>query len=130
MDPHAGVGETSALLARRPDLVRPGYRRLANNRATTFDEMQTIAKRSGWQGYFSAPALATAAYGRDVEAWWVEGLTDLVLRAIRGENLRGRPRYPGDLAHDPRSPLIGEVLAHERDFERRLDQWLSRHRTP
>jgi creatinine amidohydrolase/Fe(II)-dependent formamide hydrolase-like protein len=126
LDPHAGVGETSGLLALRPDLVRPGYRTLPSNRARTFEEMRDIAKRPGWLGYFSSPSMATAAYGRDVETWWVQGLTDLVLQALRGENLRNRPRYPGDLAGDPRLSLVDEVIAHERDFERKLEDWLSR----
>ena len=88
--------------------------------------MRNIARRPGWLGYFSAPSMATAAYGRDLEARWVEGLADLILQAVRGEDLRRRPRYPGDLANDLRLPLIEEVLAHEREFEQKLEDWLSR----
>jgi hypothetical protein len=49
---------------------------------------------TGWQGYLSSPARATAAYGRAVEAWWIEGTTDLMLCAVRGENLFVHARRP------------------------------------
>ena len=101
MDVHAGVGETSGLLAIRPDLVRSSYRSLPSYRAENLGEMRAIALRPGWQGYFSSPARATAAYGREIEAWWVEGMTDLILQAVRGENLLSRPRFPGNLQNDP-----------------------------
>ena len=66
VDPHAGVGETSGVLALRPDLVRPGYRTLPSNRVGTLEEMRDIAERPGWLGYFSAPSMESAAYGRDI----------------------------------------------------------------
>lgn len=124
-DVHAGVAETSGLLAIRPDLVRPVYRTLPGVAARTFEEMRAIAQQPGWQGYFSAPARATAAFGRDIEEWWVAGMTDVILRSVRGESMAGRPRYPGELARDPRAPLVEEVLAHEREFGRKLEQWLT-----
>jgi creatinine amidohydrolase/Fe(II)-dependent formamide hydrolase-like protein len=56
MDVHAGVGETSGILAIRPDLVRSMYRRLPSLGAHSFEEMREIATEPGWPGYFSAPA--------------------------------------------------------------------------
>lgn len=73
MDVHAGVSETSAILALRPDLVSPTYKKLPSLAGRTFEELQAIATAPGWQGYMSSPAKATAAYGRAVEEWWVEG---------------------------------------------------------
>lgn len=128
MDVHAGVGETSGLLAIRPDLVRSSYRSLPSYRATTFEAMQEIAQRGDWQGYFSSPARASAAYGRAIENWWIGGMTELILQAVRGENLFGRPRYPGDLQADPRVQIIDDILAHERDFERKLERWLDQRK--
>ena len=83
-----------------------------------------FATRPGWQGYFASPAKATAAYGQDIEEWWIEGMKSLILRAVGGESLFGRPRYPGDLQNDPRVTVVAEVLAHEREFALKLDQWL------
>lgn len=91
--------------------------------------MRDNALRPGWQGYFSSPAKANAAYGREIEAWWVEGMTDLILQAVRGENLRERPRFPGNLQSDPaRAQMIDEFFAPEREFELKLERWLTQHK--
>jgi hypothetical protein len=52
-------------------------------------------------------------------------LTDLILQAVRGENLLARPRFPGNLQNDPRAQIIDEVLASEREFELKLERWLA-----
>jgi hypothetical protein len=107
--------------------VDPGYRKLPVNSGQTFDELQAIATKTGWQGYLSAPARSTAAYGRDIEAWWVDGLSDLILRAIGGENLLKAPRMPGPL--DPgRAGVFARALDNERAFETKLDAWLATRR--
>jgi hypothetical protein len=88
--------------------------------------MREMASRPGWLGYFSSPAKASADYGREVEAWWVDGMTDLILRAVHGENLRTLPRWPGPAQDDPAySQIVEGILEPEREFELRLDRWLS-----
>jgi len=127
LDVHAGVGETSINLALRPLLVHRGYRTLPSQAGRTFEELQAIASSPGWQGYLSTPSKATAAYGRDIEAWWVDGLTELILRATRGENLLKAPRAPAQL--DPgRAGVLDKALQNEREFEAKLDAWLARRR--
>jgi hypothetical protein len=100
------------------------YPRLPSLGADTFEETREIATKPGWQGYFSAPAKASAAYGRGVEDWWIGGMTDLILQAVRGQSLFGRPRDP-EARLNARLPVIDEVNAHERDFELKLERWLS-----
>jgi hypothetical protein len=121
LDVHAGVSETSGILAIRPELVRPNYRQLPPNAAVEPQALRVIALHPEWQGYFSSPASATAAYGRDVEAWWVEGTSDLMLAAVRGERMFGRPRAPVA----PLQSVIDGVLAPEREFEVKLERWLA-----
>jgi creatinine amidohydrolase len=124
-DTHAGVGETSGLLAIRPDLVRSSYRDLPNYFVENRVEMIETASRPGWPGYFSAPARANAAYGREVEAWWVEGMTGLILQAVRGQNLRGRPRWPEPIQTDPSYGQIVEyALGPDREFDLKFQAWL------
>jgi creatinine amidohydrolase len=124
-DVHAGVGETSAVLAVRPDLVRSSYRTLPSLRAETLKERRDLAQKPGWPGYFSSPARANADYGRDVEAWWVDGMTNLILQAVRGETLFNRPRWPEPLQSSPDyAQLVDDVLAPEREFEREFERWL------
>ena len=128
-DVHAGVSETSGMLAVRPDLVRPNFRSLPDVRADSLKESRDAATKPGWQGYFSSPAKANAAYGRDIEAWWVEGMTDLVLQAVRGEDLSTRPRWPAPIQDDPSYPQVVEgILGHERQFELELERWLARRK--
>ena len=127
LDVHAGVSETSVNLALRPELVHPGYKKLPSRAGRTFGELQAIATKPGWEGYFSSPASATAAYGRDVEQWWVDGLSDVILRAVGGENLLKAPRGPAQL--DPaRQDLFDKALENERAFEAKLDAWLAARR--
>ena len=127
MDVHAGVGETSGMLAVRPDLVRSSYKALPSRAGRSLEELREIATAPGWQGYLSSPARATAAHGRAVEAWWIDGATDLILRAVRGENLFVRARVP-DTVPAAVAPTIEKALANEAAFEAKLEDWLARRR--
>jgi creatinine amidohydrolase len=127
MDVHAGVSETAGMLAVRPDLVRSTYRTLPSQSGKSFEELRKITTAPGWQGYLSSPAKATAAYGRAVEEWWIDGFTDLMLRAVRGENMRSHPRDPERLP-PPVAPVLEKALANEAAFEAKLDAWLAERR--
>ena len=129
MDVHAGVGETSGMLAVRPDLVRPNYKTLPSRAGRSLEELRQIATAPGWQGYLSAPAKATAAYGRAVEAWWIDGFTDLILRAIRGENMFIHGRVP-ETVPPAVAPVLEKALANEAEFAAKLEKWLMQRRKP
>ncbi len=128
MDVHAGVGETSGMLAVRPDLVRSNYKTLPSRAGHSLEELRDIATAPGWQGYLSSPARATAAYGRAFEAWWIDGFTDLILRAVRGENMFGHARVP-ETVPPPVAPLLEKATASEAAFEAKLEDWLEQRRT-
>jgi creatinine amidohydrolase/Fe(II)-dependent formamide hydrolase-like protein len=127
LDVHAGVGETSGMLAVRPDLVRSTYKTLPSRAGRSLEELRDIATTSGWQGYFSSPARATAEHGRAVEAWWIDGATDLILRAIRGENLFVHARVP-ETVPPTIAPMIEKALADEAAFATTLEDWLARRK--
>jgi creatinine amidohydrolase len=127
MDVHAGVSETSAILAVRPDLVRSGYKTLPDRAGRTLDELREIAMAPGWQGYLSSPSKATAAYGRAFEEWWVDGFTELILRAVRGEDLLHQPRLP-DTIPPAVAPTLEKAFANDRAFEMKLENWLAQRR--
>jgi creatinine amidohydrolase len=126
-DVHSGVSETSVVLAIRPDLVDSGYKKLPGLNWRTMEELWTIASSPGWPGYLSSPAKATAAYGHAVEAWWIQGLSDLILRAARGENFSNAPRFP-EANHPALAGPLRKVLENERAFEVKLVEWLDRRR--
>jgi creatinine amidohydrolase len=127
MDVHAGVGETSGMLAVRPDLVRSTYRKLPSRAGRSLDELREIATTPGWQGYLSSPARATAQYGRAVEAWWIDGFTDLILRAVRGEDMFAHARIP-ETVPPAVAPILEKALAKEDEFEAQLENWLRERR--
>lgn len=127
MDVHAGVSETSGMLAVRPELVRSNYKTLPSRAGRSLEELREIATAPGWQGYLSSPARATAAHGRAVEAWWIDGFTDLILRAVRGENMFAHARIP-ETVPPPVAPVLEKVLENEAAFEARLENWRERRR--
>jgi len=127
MDVHAGVGETSGMLAVRPDLVRSNYKTLPSRAGRSLEELREIATAPGWQGYLSSPARATAAHGHAVEAWWIDGFTDLILRAVRGENMFAHARIP-ETVPPAVAPILERVLANEAEFEAKLENWLLQRR--
>jgi creatinine amidohydrolase len=123
MDVHAGVGETSGMLAVRPDLVRSNYKTLPSRAGRSLEALREIATAPGWQGYLSSPAKATAAHGRAVEAWWIDGFTNLILRAVRGENMFVHARVP-ETVPPAVAPILEKALANEAAFEAKLKNWL------
>jgi creatinine amidohydrolase len=125
LDVHAGVSETSGILAVRPDLVRSDYKTLPSQAGGSLEELRAIATAPGWQGYLSSPAKATAAHGRDVEEWWIQGFTDLILRAVRGENMFLHERVP-EAVPSAVAPILDKALAGETAFEAQLGSWLER----
>jgi len=128
LDLHAGVGETSGMLAIRPDLVDPQYKKLPNRAGQTLDDVRAIAATPGWQGYLSDPAQGTAAYGRAVEDGWISGFTTLILRAVRGENLFEHARFP-ETVPPPVAGVTQKALDNEAAFGAALDAWLARRRS-
>lgn len=125
MDVHAGVGETSGILAIRPDLVPPNYRTLPSQAGRSLEELRRIATAPGWQGYLSSPARATAAHGQAIEAWWIDGFADLILRAVRGENMFVHARVP-ETVPAAMAPILEKELANEAEFGVNLENWLAR----
>jgi creatinine amidohydrolase/Fe(II)-dependent formamide hydrolase-like protein len=127
LDLHAGVSETSGMLAIRPDLVDPQYKKLPSRAGQTLDEVRTIAGTPGWQGYLSDPAKGTAAHGRAVEDGWINGFTTLILRAVRGENLFEHARFP-ETVPAPVAGVTQKALDNEAAFGAALDAWLAQRR--
>jgi creatinine amidohydrolase/Fe(II)-dependent formamide hydrolase-like protein len=127
MDVHAGVSETSGMLAVRPDLVRPMYKTLPSRAGASLEELRRIATRPDWQGYLSSPGKATAAYGRAVETWWLNGFADLIVRTVRGENMFMHPRTPETIP-PPIATVLEAELVEEGAFHAKLEDWLARRR--
>ena len=105
----------------------PTYKTLPSRAGRSLEELREIATAPGWQGYLSSPAKATAAYGRAVEEWWIDGFTDLILRAVRGENMFVHARVP-ETVPPAVAPILEKALANEAAFEAKLENWLAQRK--
>ena len=103
--------------------VRPNYKTLPSRAGRSLEELRAIATAPGWQGYLSTPAKATAQHGRALAAWWIDGSTDLILRAVRGENMFVHARIPETVAPAV-APILEKAIASETAFEAKLEDWL------
>ena len=129
LDLHAGVGETSDMLAVRPDLVSPAYKNLPSQSGKNMAELRQIASARGWPGYFSSPARASAVYGKDKSDLMIGVLTDYILRTVRSENMSGRPRFPTHLPKDPATVESNRAsLDYETSFGEKLERWLTQRK--
>jgi hypothetical protein len=103
------------------------YKTLSDWTGRTVEELREIAMAPGWQGYLSSPSKATAVYGRALEEWWIDGFTQLILRAVRGEDLLHQPRLP-DTIPPAVGPTIDKALANDRAFEVKFEDWLAQRK--
>src|SRR6185436_10077956 len=93
----------------------------------THDELREIATAQGWQGYLSSPSKARAAYGQAIEEWWIDGFTELILRAVHGEDLLHHLRLPETIPPAV-APTLDKTLANERAFEAKFANWLAQRK--
>lgn len=128
-DVHAGMWETSAMLAARPDLVSAEVRSLPDVTVHDWDELDQAGRRPTWRGYWSAPALADAGLGRRLLDGWADRWARYVLRAVRGEDLRGVPRYPGGQPDSANMRQAARSLSAQTRFETQLGEWLRKRRS-
>ncbi len=64
------------------------------------------------------------AHGRAVEAWWIDGQADLIVRAVRGENMFVHHRAP-EAVPPAVAPMLEKALANEAALQAKLDAWLA-----
>ncbi len=124
---HLRVGTDTLGLNYEVDNVSRRARRDTLFSPPSVEELREIAGAAGWQGYFSDPARASAAHGQAVENGWIEAFTDVIVRAIRGENMFGHPRF-SDTVPPAVVPVTEKALASEAAFDAALQKWLAQRR--
>jgi creatinine amidohydrolase/Fe(II)-dependent formamide hydrolase-like protein len=121
---HAGLSETSHVLALRPDLVRPAYKELPSV-TTPMPQLVATASAPGWAGYFGAPRHATAELGRAEMAaahrLWIE----IAGRILDGADERAMTRYADTMLAIPPIEALGDrSAAKDRELADRQAAWL------
>lgn len=130
-DLHGGAAETSMLLALDPGLVKPDYRDLDSQLATSYRGLVALAQRLGWPGYVGAPARATPEYGRELLEAVADAYEKTILSILAGESWQKRPRFESVLRRE--FPLR-EVVRRGEEFEagnrQGFEGWLNRRKAP
>ena len=114
---HADASEHSDVLFLHPELVAPDYRQAPTVSGATFEELESIAARPDWPGYFGAPRYATAAQGARDHQVTLALLQDYAFRILDGFDYRTVPRVSA----------ATDVPPDELEQERRQQDWLKRH---
>jgi creatinine amidohydrolase/Fe(II)-dependent formamide hydrolase-like protein len=122
IDAHAGINETSMILYCRPDLVRSLYKDLPIFKTK---EMREAQANPDWPGYWGAPSLATAVFGKELIEAEQEQYVRFAEMALRGEDLSKLPRWPQpkDLNDDTTKKERKLYSIQEEEF----DGWLVAH---
>ncbi len=118
---HATMTETSWILALKPEAVAADYKTAPPYGGKSIEELEQIATRKGWPGYFGAPSLASAELGHKMYDQWVQRGTELLNRMLSGEDYRKLPRY-GDIYGD--DPADAAALSVNQKLESQHETWL------
>jgi len=123
-DVHAGTAETSNMLAVRPDLVGSNAQSLPDVTVRGWEDLDQAGRRPGWQGYWSAPALADSSLGRRMLDAWAARWAGFALRAIRGEDVSKLPRYPDGESPNANMRQAARSAARQHAFDMKFASWL------
>ncbi|HVE57724.1 MAG TPA: creatininase family protein [Pyrinomonadaceae bacterium] len=124
---HAGMDETSMMLAVRPDLVDPDYKTAKPLASDKMEDLITIAQSKDWLGYLGSPRLASREHYAD---GWQIALNEAVnigLKILGGLNDRTFPRFGDEMLKSQPDVLLDKAsLKHEAEIERKQVEWLKR----
>ena len=127
LDPHAGTGETSWILAVQPGLVNPAYKNAISQRGESWVDLMRIAKDPDWPGYFSSPANADASYGAAFMKKLADMYITVVNKVLDGEDLDSIPRYAEIMEGSaPNLEIDHSALEEEARRQRKQDEWLKK----
>lgn len=94
---HAGMDETSMVLALRPDLVGPAYKTARPFSGEKMEDLIRIARGKDWPGYFGSPRLARPE--QYANGWQIalSEAVSLALKILDGFDERQIPRFGDEM---------------------------------
>ena len=126
---HAGLLETSRLMAVRPDLVSPMVAQAPSVTARDIPELYRIAPRPDWPGYFGAPRHSTPEIGRRVFDGDNELMISLAVRLLdRQIDERDFDRVSSLLQNADVANALQVSMQRDRSIAQRQRDWLAAHR--
>ena len=128
---HAGLLETSRVMAVRPDLVPSSVASAPSLSADDVPERFRLATRPDWPGYFGAPRHATPDLGRRIFEADTGGLVSTALRLLDGE---ADERKTARLAALMENPDVAKALepSKQRDaaIAKQQQEWIAARGKP
>ncbi|MBA2703552.1 MAG: creatininase family protein [Blastocatellia bacterium] len=126
---HAGMDETSMMLALRPDLVNPAYKTAQPFSDEKMEDLIRIAQGRDWLGYFGSPRLARP---EQYANGWQRALNEAVsiaLKILNGFDERQIPRFGDEMKKStPDVALDRASLIHEAEITQKQQAWLKKRR--
>ena len=123
MPEHATMTETSWILALEPRSVAQVYKSAQPQTGRSITELEELASKKDWPGYFGAPALASASLGKKMYSQWLARSTELIKQVLAGEDYRKLPRYGEIYADDPSDAA---AISVNQKLETQHETWLKK----
>jgi creatinine amidohydrolase/Fe(II)-dependent formamide hydrolase-like protein len=128
---HAGLLETSRVMALRPDLVPSTVAQAPSVTARDLPEFVGLAARPEWPGYVGAPRYATPDLGRriiDADTGWN---VSIALRLLDGEADERKVARAAALMQNPDvAKALGPSMQRDAAMAKRQQEWIAAHGKP
>jgi len=126
---HAGMDETSMMLALRPDLVNPAYKNAKPFASDKMEDLIQIAQSEDWLGYLGSPRLASRAQYAN---GWQIAATEAVnfgLKILDGLDDKTIPRFGDEMQKSPLDVALDKAsLKHEAEIKIKQEDWLKKRK--
>ncbi len=126
---HAGMDETSMVLALRSDLVNPAYETAQSFSGEKMEDLIRIARGKDWLGYFGSPQLARPEqYANGWQIALNEAIS-IALKILEGFDERQILRFGDEMKKSlPDVALDKASSRHEDVMRRKQEAWLRKRR--
>jgi hypothetical protein len=126
---HAGLLETSRVMAVRPDLVPSSVATAPSITARDRLELYRIAAEADWPGYFGAPRHATPAIGRRVFEGDRQGVVSIASRVLNREVDERTIARVGALTQNPDvAKALERSIQRDAAIAKRQQDWIASRR--
>ena len=125
---HAGLLETSRIMAARPDLVPSSVATAPSITARSRPDLYRIAAGADWPGYFGAPRYATPDIGRRIFEGDTEWIVSMASRLLDGADERTIARVAALMQNPDVVKALEPSIQRDAAIAKRQQDWISRRR--
>ena len=125
---HAGLLETSRIMAARPDLVPSSVATAPSITARSRPDLYRIAAGANWPGYFGAPRYATPDIGRRIFEGDTEWIVSMASRLLDGADERTIARVAALMQNPDVVKALAPSIQRDAAIAKRQQDWISGRR--